>query len=80
MKFILLKEESQDYILYIHTGDDKMLQMNIRSDTRQTPTDETQRPQWQSKYSEDDTDEDIYAWLDENDPRRYMKKKYLTVQ
>ena len=47
---------------------------------RKTPTVETEEPPRQSKYSKDDTETDLYPWLDENDLRRHMTQKYLKAQ
>ena len=38
------EEESQDYLSFMHTNNDKTLQKNTRLDIRKIPIDETEKP------------------------------------
>ena len=40
---------------------------------RKTPIDKTEKtPETFKKYSKDNTEKDLYPWLDKNGPRRHM--------
>ena len=73
MRFLFCnEEESQDYFSLMHTSNNKTLQKNIKPHIH-----ETEKPPRQSKYSKDDTEKDLYPWLDEKHPRRHISDKEI---
>ena len=71
-----MKKDSQDYLSLTHTSDDinnNIPQKNTRLDIRKTPINGTVK----TPRCKDDTNEDPYPCLDDNDPRRHMTDKEL---